>query len=220
VTSSEGRGPQPVVTMSASYGAGGSAIAPALAERLGLRFVDRLLSADTSDEASATARSEEGLSAEEEAAMPSSRLFTYLARAAGVGAITAPPPTLEPEEDLRERAEEALTDVRAGAGAVVLGRGGAVALAERPRCYHVRLDGPVERRVRLAAALEGISEERAAHRRGRADRARELWVKRLYRADPLDPAWYHLWLDTTVLGVDSSVDLLALAVEHWLTAAP
>src|SRR6478672_2989925 len=34
----------PVVTISASYGSGGSEVAPALAERLGVRFVDRSIS--------------------------------------------------------------------------------------------------------------------------------------------------------------------------------
>src|SRR4051794_41887954 len=37
----------PLVTVSASYGAGGSEVAPALAERLGVRFVDRVVSPET-----------------------------------------------------------------------------------------------------------------------------------------------------------------------------
>src|SRR4029079_7530110 len=37
----------PVVTISASYGSGGSEVAPALAERLGVRFVDRVVSPET-----------------------------------------------------------------------------------------------------------------------------------------------------------------------------
>lgn len=205
-----------VVTISASYGAGGSTIAPALARRLGLPFIDRLLSADVSEEASA--HSEEGLVPGEEAATPGNRLFTYLARAAGVGAISVPPPVVEPEEELRGRAEAALAAVREGAGAVILGRAAAVHLADRPRAYHVRLDGPAGRRIRIAAEIEGITEERAADRQQRTDRARTLWVRRLYRADPLDPAWYHLWLDTTVLGVGPSVDLIAAAVGHFLAS--
>src|SRR4051794_41701832 len=37
----------PLVTVSASYGAGGSEVAPAVAERLGVRFVDRVVSPET-----------------------------------------------------------------------------------------------------------------------------------------------------------------------------
>ncbi|MHB1930196.1 MAG: cytidylate kinase-like family protein [Acidimicrobiales bacterium] len=205
---------EPVVTVSASYGAGGSVVAPRLADALALPLVDRLLSADISEEA--VRGSEEGISEEEKAASPGSRLFTYLARAAGVYGLSAPPILVEPEDELRDQAEAGLAHVQAGAGAVVLGRAGAIVLADRPRAYHVRLDGPAKARARQAAAIEGISEERAAERLGQTDRSRELWVRRLYRADPLDPGWYHLWLDTTALGLDASLEVILDAVRRFL----
>ena len=208
------------MTISASYGAGGSIIAPRLAGALGLPFVDRLLTADVSEEATRelgdAAHSEEGLSEEEKAATPGSRLFTYLARAAGVYGLSAPPMLVEPEDELRDQAEAGLAAARSGAGAVVLGRAAAIVLADRPCAYHVRLDGPVQARARQAAAIEGIPEERAAERLGQTDRSRELWVRRLYRADPLDPGWYHLWIDTTAFGIDGSVELLLHALRRCL----
>ncbi len=213
----------PVITISASYGAGGSVIAPRLAEALGLPMVDRLLTADVSEEAGRSLKdihSEEGLSESERAASPGSRLFTYLARAAGVYGLSAPPILVEPEEELREQAEAGLVAIREGSGAVVLGRAGAVVLADRPRSLHVRLDGPVTARARQAAAIEGISEDRAAARLSQTDHSRELWVRRLYRADPLDPGWYHLWLDTTAFGVDGSLELLCDAARRYLTIPP
>ncbi len=50
----------PLVTVSATYGTGGSVIAPRLAEALELPFIDRFISADLPDMAHAV-RSEEGL---------------------------------------------------------------------------------------------------------------------------------------------------------------
>jgi cytidylate kinase len=214
--------PEPVVTISASYGAGGSVIAPALAARLGLPLIDRLLTADISEEAARSAsasRSGEGLSDAEVTASPGNRLFVYLARAASVGALSAPPLLVEPEDELRERAEAGLAAARAGAGAVVLGRAGAVVLAGRRRAFHVRLDGPTARRIKRAATIEGIPERRAADRLAETDRSRVLWVRRLYRADVLDPAWYHLWLDTTVLAAEDATDLIVTAVERFLAQA-
>ncbi len=219
---------QPVLTVSASYGTGASVIAPRLAERLGLPFVDRLLTVDVADEASRDAaageadrdarRSSEGLTGDERAASPGSRLFTYLARAASIGTITAPLVLVDTDDELRERAEESLAGVRAGGGAVVLGRAGAVILADRPRAYHVRLDGPASRRIASAAALERVSEARSAELQTQTDRSRELWVKRLYRADATDPRWYHLWLDPTVIGDDGAIELIAGAFERFLAA--
>ncbi|HET9071204.1 MAG TPA: cytidylate kinase-like family protein [Acidimicrobiales bacterium] len=214
----------PVITISASYGAGGSVIAPRLAEALALPLVDRLLTADVSAEAvgrlDEDPHSEEGLSEGERAASPGSRLFTYLARASGVYGLSAPPLLVEPEEELRQQAEAGLAEIREGGGGVVLGRAGAVVLAERPRTFHVRLDGPPAARARQAAVIEGIPEERATERLAQTDRSRELWVRRLYRADPLDPGWYHLWLDTTAFGLDGSVDLLLDAAHRFLGMAP
>lgn len=215
---------EPVLTISASFGAAGSVLAPRLAEHYGLPFVDRLLTVDVTEEAARDAagmgaqRSHEELTADERAASPGNRLFTYLARAASVGTITAPMVLMDSDDELRERAESGLAGIDRGRGAVVLGRAAAVVLDGRPRAFHVRLDGPVDRRVRAAALLEGISEEEAARRQVSTDRSRELWVKRLYRADPTAAKWYHLVLDPTVLGHDRAFDLITRAFDHFLAA--
>jgi cytidylate kinase len=221
---------RPVLTISASYGTGATLIVPRLAEHFGLPFIDRLLTVDVADEATRDAaaalgeaekaklRSSEGISGDERAASPGNRLFTYLARAASIGTITAPLVLVDTDDELRSRAEESLAGVRAGASAVVLGRAGAVILADRPRAYHVRLDGPRSRRITAAAVSEQISEARSAELQNQTDRSRELWVKRLYRADPTDPKWYHLWLDPTVLSADSVVALIVEAFNRYLAA--
>jgi cytidylate kinase len=219
----------PVVTLSASYGAGGSIIGPRLAETLGLPFMDRLISADLSQDAARNAsgdspygdgRSEEGLSEGEREATAGSRLLSYFARAASVGAVIPPEPALDDDTTLRDRTEQSLRDVANGASAVVLGRAGAVVLAARPRAYHVRLDAPVERRLAWAAHFEHIDTTGLEKRQSEADRARTQYVKRLYRVDPADPRLYHLVLDPTVLGVDRTLDLLAAAAGAFFEANP
>lgn len=231
----------PVVTISASYGAGGSVVAPSLAERLGVAFVDRVITSDVSQEASGLVRSAEGISPDEEAASPGHRLFTYLARAASVGALMAPEILQDDDAALRDRAEAALGPLLPGrdggtrgtapagtggtggapggnfaSGAVVLGRAAAVVLAERPRTLHVRLDGPRARRIRQAAEIEGIAIERATVRLAETDRSRTLWVRRLYGADAASPTWYHLWVDSTVISLDAVVELLERVLAEML----
>lgn len=203
-----------VVTISATYGAGGSVLAPALAGRLGVRFLDRMVS---SDAATAAAASDEGLSDAEEAATPGSRLFLYLSRAAGVTAMAPPESIIDHNDGIRERAEADVTDL-CGAGGVLLGRAGAVVLGRRPATFHVRLDGPVERRVARAAAIEGVDPAEARRRLADTDRARANYVRRLYRVDPADPALYHVVLDTTVLSTDGALDVLERAVAAFAEA--
>jgi cytidylate kinase len=201
----------PVITVSATYGAGGSVIAPRLAERLGLPFVDRLISAD----AATGGRSQEGLVKGEQETTPVGRFLSYFARAATVGAVIGPEPDLIDDEDIRARAEADLKALKAGAPGVVLGRAAAVVLRSRPRAYHVRLDGAVERRIAWAAPFEGLTTEQAARRQAETDRARTAFVKRLYRTDPADPALYHLVLDPTVLGVDAALEVVVMAARAF-----
>lgn len=234
----------PLITVSATYGTGGSLIAPRLAETLGLPFVDRLISADMSQDAARqqrvteqqqshssggtgplgdsgpAERSQEGLSEGEQATTPAGRFLSYFARAASVGAMMAPDTDLEDDESIRLRTEEGLRDLAAGAPGVLLGRAGAVVLASRPRAFHVRLDGPVERRVAWAASHEQLGLEGAKRRQHETDRARTQFVKRLFRADPSEARLYHLVVDPTVLGIDPTLQLLVTASQAFFTANP
>ena len=124
-----------------------------------------------------------------------------------------PEVVVDTELDLREQTESALSPLIAGGRGVVLGRAAAVILAERPRTLHVRLDGPVERRVERAAELEGISTTEARSRQGETDRSRTLFVRRLYHRDPEDASLYHLRIDSTILSAESVVKLLLVAIE-------
>ena len=207
---------EPVITVSATYGAGGSVIAPRLAQELGWPFIDRLISADA---VAQSLRSQEGLAHGEQDSTPTGRFLSYFARAATVGAVIGPDPDLEDDSDIRTRTEKALQGVLAGAGGVILGRAASIVLASRPLTYHIRLDGPVERRVAWAAPHEGLTLDAARRRQSETDRARTSFVKRLYRADPANPLLYHLILDPTVIGVDAAVDVIERAAAAFFEQA-
>ena len=93
---------------------------------------------------------------------------------------------------------------------MILGRAAAVVLG-KDRGYHVRLDGPADRRVAQGAAVEGISEEQARDRLRAADKARTAYVRRLYRCDPADPSLYHLVIDSTAIPLDTVIELIVTA---------
>ena len=208
----------PVVTISASYGAGGSVVAPRLAEHLGWPFIDRMLTAQVSAEAGTAATlSQEGISPDEVG--PPGLLQSILSGAAGASVLAAPVPLAEGALELREHTDAALAGLLGGGSGVVLGRAGAVVLAERPQTLHVRLDGPTERRIERAASLEQIEVSAARARQVQTDRARNLFVRRLYRRDPEDPALYHLRLDTTILDLAEVVSLLGQLAHAFFPAS-
>ena len=98
-------------------------------------------------------------------------------------------------------------------GGVILGRAGAVAIGRRPGAFHVRLDGPKERRARRGAIWEGVDMATAQARLEDTDAARARSIQRTYGRDPADPALYHLIVDATAISVDTCTDLVATTAE-------
>jgi cytidylate kinase len=126
------------------------------------------------------------------------------------GPTQSPPSTHHQDEHLRGHGEAGIHRLLADGGGVILGRAAAVVLG-KDRGFHVRLDGPAERRVVQGAAIEGISEARARERLRAADKARTAYVRRLYRCDPADASLYHLVIDSTAMPLDTVVELIVNA---------
>ncbi|HVW31630.1 MAG TPA: cytidylate kinase-like family protein [Acidimicrobiia bacterium] len=202
-----------VITISAAYGASGSLIAPAVAARLGLPFADRLIPARGPDQ-SAFSEAGEQLSDEERLA---GRRTSFLDRLAYLtGGLGLPVPAGDGIADhVREQVERSVADIAAGAGGVILGRGAMLILAGHPGAFHVRLDGPDDRRCARAMALENIDEATARDRLAETDSARARYFSRIYGLDAADPSLYHLIVDSTVLPVDVCVRLIVDAASGF-----
>jgi hypothetical protein len=163
--------------VSAAYGAGGSVVAPALADRLGLPFLQRVTTSE--GHIAEPGPCDEQLSAEEVRVTPVHRVLAHFTQAMPAGPTQSPPSTHYQDEDLRGHGEAGIRRLLStGAGGVILGRGAAVVLG-KDRGFHVRLDGPAERRVVQGAMIEGIGDEQARERLCAADKARTAYVRRL-----------------------------------------
>ena len=205
-----------LITVSASYGAGGSVVAPALASRLGLPFLQRVTTPES--HVAEPGPCEEQLSEEEVKATPVHRLLAHFTQAMPAGPTQSPPSTHHQDEHLRGHGEAGIHRLLAAGGGVILGRAAAVVLG-KDRGFHVRLDGPAERRVVQGAAIEGISEEQARERLDAADKVRTAYVRRLYRCDPADASLYHLVIDSTAIPLDTVVELILAAAHAQSIAA-
>lgn len=200
-----------VVTVSATYGSGGTVIAPLLADRLGLPFADRLLPTQAAGEQP----SAEGLTDAERAEQPRGAFLRAMTMLSAGWNIPAPVDPDDLPDLVRDHVEKSLQELLAGGGGVVLGRAAAVALGRRPDAFHVRLDGPEDRRAERGAAWEGVDVETARVRLRDTDAVRSRYVRRLYRLDPADASLYHLVLDATALSADACVEVIAAAAEAF-----
>lgn len=207
----------PVVTLSASFGAGGSVVGPQVAEQLGLQFLDRAIPVAVA-EALAVPMADV-IAHDERRTSGFGRLFASLARAAALpdtefGTVPAAARASlgdQPEQAFRDQTERVLRQIADTEGGVILGRAGAIVLRDQPDALHVRLDGPLELRVRRAVGLEGIDEAQARKLAAETDRAREAYVKHFYKCDARDARHYHLVLDSTALELDTCAELIVAA---------
>ena len=208
-----------LITVSASYGAGGSVVAPALAKRLGLPFLQRVTTSE--GHIAEPGPCDEQLTAEEVRATPVHRLLAHFTQAMPTGPTQSPPSTHHQDEHLRGHGEAGIHRLLAAGGGdgVILGRAAAVVLG-KDRGFHVRLDGPADRRVAQGAAVEGISQEEARQRLRSADKARTAYVRRLYRCDPADPALYHLVIDSTAIPLDTVTELIVITARAHEASIP
>jgi cytidylate kinase len=233
-----------VVTISATYGAGGARVGPAVARRLGVPFVDRAIPGAVAKGIGCSL--EEALHHDDRAPTGLDRLLAGAARlpgaslsgveAAYVGA-TGPEGRLLYDREFVEHTEHVIRAV-GGRGGVVLGRAAAVVLADVPHALHVRLDGPRERRLEQAAALRRSGGEDAPPDRGERDdttgaawhpptlrdlddndRARAAYVRRFYRTDPAAPGLYHLLVDSTAVALTTIVDVVERLARERAEAA-
>jgi cytidylate kinase len=203
-----------LVTLSATYGAGGSLVGPALAKRLDVPFLDRVISTEVAARLAASCGKAPHVTSDH--AM--THLVASLApigQAFGMGGATAEggarAARLINEEVILERADS-------GRG-VILGRAGAAVLRDHPAALHVRLDGPRERRLQQAMWIQEIDRSTARRRMRETDHARHAYVRHFRRADARDPTLYHLIIDSTVVGLNACVEIAALAAEGRAASA-
>jgi cytidylate kinase len=197
----------PLITLSASYGSGGSRIGPDVAAALDVPFLDRAIPAAVAEHLDLSA--DEVLAHEESAGGLLARIRSSLA--------------LSPEHDedyFRLETERVLREQAATGNAVILGRAAAVVLRDDQRALHVRVDGPVDRRIAQAMALEDVDMTEAERRLKQNDSAREGYVHHYYGVSARDPRLYHLVIDSTVIPLDACVELIVAAARAREHAAP
>jgi cytidylate kinase len=204
-----------VVTISASFGAGGTVVGPQVADRLGLPFLERILSP------ALVPGSSRGDAADERPERLISRIVDALAGMPLVLGASTPElaEELNEEEQVRGDVEAGIRALAQTTGGVVLGRAGMVVLRGWRQAFHVRLDGPPDRRVRQAMRISGIDETEARRRCHETDRARRTYVKQFYDDDLDDLALYHLVIDSTAIPLDACTETILVAAHAFWSDA-
>jgi CMP/dCMP kinase len=204
------------ITISREYGSGGGEIASRLASHLGWELVDHEIVARIARDLGIP--EEEVEMHDERAESTVSHILTSM-RAIHPALFTVSPPMpilTDPvlyHEALSRVVEGAVT----GGPVVIIGRGSQVILANRRDAMHVRIVAGLEHRIAYVMKREGLDRASAQNRIQVKDQDRMRYLQSQYHRRPDDTALYDLVVNTSIIDLDSAVDLILLALERKAT---
>jgi cytidylate kinase len=202
--------PGPFVTISRESGAGGSAVAAAVAEQLATgpdATHWAVYSANLIDEMLLSA----GLPARLARFLPEDRVSEV---SAAIGEIVGLHPNLW---TLIDRTNELIRRLARDGHAIILGRGGSFVTSTISNGVHVRLVAPAQIRAQRTAVWLGVPPPAAIMHNARRDSARARYVRSNFNADVSDPADYHLVINTGLIPTAAAAEIIAGYVRTHLT---
>ena len=193
-----------VITITRQFGSLGRPIAKKLAERLGIDYFDRELV----DQAAKALNMKASVIGElEESARPK---FFSMKYPLGTG-------TTEMQNQIFETQRMLIMKIASRESCIIVGRCADYILREYSNAIHIYIYAPDEIRKEVCIHDFHYSPEGAQQMMEEVDRAREHYHKQFAGYLPDDPRHKHLCVDSSVLGVDGTVDLLEHYVREFLS---
>jgi cytidylate kinase len=190
-----------VLTIEREYGSGAAAIAKAVAARLSWKLWDQVL---TDEICRRMECDRQHVEQHEERRDPLHyRLFKAFMRGSFEGSLIEPRLRIADAEGIR-RVAEGLVRAAADQGeAVIVGRGAAYYLRDRPDAVHVFIYAPFDEKVRRLQQ-EQKSETEAVHLAESVDRDRAAFIKQHFGVEWPSRHFFHLMVNSTI-GEDAAV---------------
>jgi len=197
-----------VITLEREYGSGGVDIAAKVAQRLGWKLWDQLLTNEIARLMECDCRVVE--QHEEKRDPLFYRLVRAFMRGSYEGSLNAPRLKMADTDCIREVAEKVVKKAAEAGECVIVGRGSAYYLQDRPDAFHVFVYAPPEEKVRRLVA-QGKNESEAIQLAETVDHDRAAFIKQYFGVDWPDRHRFHLMINSTI-GEEHSVDTILNAV--------
>ena len=181
-----------VITIDREYGSGGADIARKLADRLGWQLWDQKLTDEIARLMECDSRTVEERG--ERIDPLYYRLFKAFMRGSFEGALNAPRLKMVDAECIRRVAMQVVTLAADAGNAVIVGRGSAYFLGDRPGVFHVFLYAPFESKVQRLCA-QGKSHGEATGLVETVDRDRAEYIRQHFEVEWPDRHRFHLMLN-------------------------
>ena len=184
-----------LITIEREYGSGAAAIAARLADHLGWKLWDQLITEEIARlanvECSAVMRCDERMDSTLHRLAKSFWRGSYERNSAALGS------QVFDTDRMMSMMQETMNKIGREGNAVVVGRGAPYLLRENPDAFHVFLYAPRSEKIRRTMA-DGHTEEAAMDLVDSVDRERIAYVKHYFNADWPTRSLYHVMLNTAV----------------------
>ncbi len=204
-----------VVTLEREYGSGGGEIAAKLAARLGWKLWDQSLTQEIARRLDCECRAVE--EHEEKRDPAYYRLLKAFMRGSFEGSLNAPRLKMVDTECVREVVKRILPGIAEAGDCVIVGRGSAYYLSERPDAFHVFVYANFQERVRRLRA-RGKSEREAIELAETVDRDRAAFIKQSFGIEWPGRHRFHLMLNTG-MGEEVSTEIILDALARYAKAS-
>ena len=199
--------PKIIITIGREFGSGGMEIGRRLAERLGVTFYDRQLDEMAAEKSGLPLEKVQALSRNMERAMLSGFMD---------GAYALTNEALSPEEQYYVAESSVIRQIAAGdESCVILGRCADYVLYNDPNCFRVFIHARPDIRIKRIMATQDLTEDQARRLAENTDKARASYYKRYTGRDYGKQEYYHLGLDSGLLGTEESVECIVNILRHW-----
>lgn len=184
-----------IITIEREYGSGGADIAGKVAKRLGWKLWNELLTIEIARRMDCGC---EAVEEREEKRDPLYyRLFKSFMRGSHEGVQNAPRLKMVDADCIRVVAEQVVKAAAAEGNCVIVGRGSAYYLTDRPDAFHVFIYAPFDDKVRR---LEqgGKSRSEAVHLAETVDVDRAAFIKQYFNVDWPERHRFHLMINSSI----------------------
>ncbi len=197
-----------LVTLEREYGSGGADIARKVADRLGWKLWDHLLTEEIARLMDCP--SQAVLEHEEKRDSLQYRLFKSFMRGSFEGSLNAPRLKMVDADCIRQMAERVVLAAAEQGHGVIVGRGSAYYLSDRPDAFHVFVYASFEEKVRRLRAT-GKTESEAQELVETVDRERAEYIKKYFDVEWPERHYFHLMINTG-LGDEIAVETILHSV--------
>jgi cytidylate kinase len=193
-----------LLTIEREYGSGAGDIAAKLSERLGWKLWDQLLTDRIARRLQCGSRD---IEAQEEKKDPLYyRLFKAFLRGSYEGTMNTQVMKIADAESIRRVSEQLVREVAGEGNAVIVGRGSAYYLRDRPDSFHVFVYAPFEDRVRRLRQ-KGKTEEEAVQLAETVDLDRAAFIKQYFGIEWPARHFFHMMVNST-MGDEAVVEMI------------